>query len=90
MIQKTLRKSKVARNASWIIAGKMVQMILAFIVGILTTRYLGPEKYGLINYASAYITFFASLCSLGINSIIIKNFVDYPSEKGETLGTAIG
>lgn len=82
--------NKVVKNASWIIVGKMFQMGLAFIVGILTARYLGPSNYGLINYAAAYITFFASFCTLGINSIIIKNFVDYPEEKGEALGTAIG
>lgn len=81
--------NKVVKNASWIIVGKMFQMALAFIVGILTARYLGPSNYGLINYAAAYITFFASFCTLGINSIIIKNFVDYPEEKGEALGTAI-
>lgn len=88
MIKKLL-KSKVAKNASWLIAGRIVQMVLSFFVGLLTARYLGPSNYGLISYAGTYTTFFASLCTLGINSIIVKNFIDYPEEEGTTLCTAI-
>ncbi|MGM9670806.1 MAG: flippase [Oscillospiraceae bacterium] len=82
-------KNKVVKNASWIIGGKLINKLLAFCVGILTARYLGPSNYGLIHYAVAYTSFFASLCTLGINSIIIKNFVDHPEEEGKTLGTAL-
>lgn len=89
MIVQKLLNSRVAKNASWLIAGRIIQMILSFFVGLLTTRYLGPGNYGLINYAATYTTFFASLCSLGINSIIVKNFIDYPEEEGTTLCTAI-
>lgn len=32
---------------------------------------------------------FSSFCTLGINSIIVKNFVDHPEEEGETIGSAI-
>lgn len=85
----TLRKNKVVRNAGWIIGGKIANKLLAFVVGIFAARYLGPGNYGLINYAAAYTTFFASLCTLGINSVIVKNFVDHPEQEGETIGTAL-
>ncbi|HOP11772.1 MAG TPA: flippase [Oscillospiraceae bacterium] len=87
---KNLFRSNVAKNASWIIGCRIVQMLISFFVGILTARYLGPGNYGLINYAGAYTAFFTSLCTLGINSIIIKDFVDHPDEQGETIGSAIG
>lgn len=82
-------QSKVTKNAGWIIGGRIYHMLLAFIVGLLTARYLGPGNYGLINYAATYTSFFASFCTLGINSVIIKNFVDHPDEEGETIGSAI-
>lgn len=88
MIKKLL-KSKVAKNAGWLIAGRIIQMGLSFFVGLLTARYLGPSNYGLISYAGTYTTFFASLCTLGINSIIVKNFIDYPEDEGTILCTAI-
>ena len=82
-------KNKVVKNAGWIIGGRLTNKLLAFLVGILTARYLGPSNYGLINYAVAYTAFFASLCTLGLNSVIVKNFVDHPDEQGKTIGTAL-
>ena len=57
-------KNKLVGNAGWIIGGKVFNKALAFVVGILSARYLGPGNYGLINYAAAYTAFFASLCTL--------------------------
>ena len=85
----SLLKNKTVKNASWIIGGKVVHMLLSFFVGIFTARYLGPANQGLIDYASAYTIIFHSICTLGIDSIIVKNYIDHPDEQGETLGTAI-
>ena len=82
-------KSKEVKNAGWIIAGRVTQMILSFFVSVFTARYLGPSNFGIINYAGAYVAFFTSLCTLGINSVIIKDFVDNPEEQGKTIGTTI-
>lgn len=84
-----LLKSKVTRNAGWLIGGRIYHMLLAFFVGLVTARYLGPGNYGLINYALTYTTFFASFCTLGINSIIVKDFVDHPEEEGIALGSTL-
>ena len=82
-------KNRIVKNAGWLIAGRIIHMILSFFIGLLTARYLGPDNYGLINYASAYTTFFTAFCTLGINSVIVKNFVDHPDEEGETIGTTL-
>lgn len=88
LLQKIV-KSKEVKNAGWLIIGKIIQMGINFFVGILTARYLGPSNYGLINYAAAYAAFFFSVCTLGINSIIVKEFIDNPSKEGEILGTSL-
>ena len=82
-------KNATVKNAGWIIAGKIVQMILSLFVGLLSARYLGPSNYGLINYASAYTAFFTSLCTLGLNSILVKEIVDNPDEQGEIIGSTL-
>ena len=76
-------------NASWLIGGKVLQMVFSFFISIFTARYLGPSNYGLISYASAYVAFFTSLCTLGINSIIVKELLDELDSQGTTLGTTI-
>ncbi len=87
---KQIIHNKVAKNAGWLIGGKLAQMLINLIVGLLTARYLGPSDYGLINYAAAYTAFFSSICTLGINSVIVKEFVDAPENEGEIIGTALG
>ena len=84
-----LLKNRIARNAGWIIGGRLIDKLLVFFVGVLTARYLGPSNYGLIDYAATFTSFFASLCNLGINSVIIKDFVDNPEEQGCAIGTTL-
>ncbi|MFO3715090.1 flippase [Oribacterium sp. P9] len=84
-----LFRNKEIKNAGWLIGGRILQMVLSLFVGVLTARYLGPGNYGLISYGGAYVSFFSSLCSLGINSVIIKDFVDNPDEQGEAIGSAL-
>ena len=85
---KGLIGNRIVKNASWLMLGKIIHMVLSFIIGLITARYLGPSNYGLINYAAAYTTFFSSICTLGINSIIVKQFVDEPENEGVNLGSA--
>ena len=82
-------KSKESKNAIWLIGGRVAQMVLSLFVGVLSARYLGPANYGSINYATALVNFFMSFCTLGINSIIVKDFFDNPDEQGEAIGTTI-
>lgn len=86
---KKLLQSRIVKNAGWLVCGRIINILLSFFIGLLTARYLGPSNYGLINYATAYCTFFTSLCTLGINSVIVKNFIDHPEEEGETIGTTL-
>ncbi len=86
---KKLLRNKVAKNAGWLICGRIIQMLINFFVGIYTARFLGPADYGLINYAGAYTGFFASVCTLGINSVIVKELVDNHKNEGTVLGTSM-
>lgn len=83
------KNNMIRRNASWLIGGSMLNKLIAFLISLLTARYLGPSNYGLISYATAFTTLFFSLCTLGINSIIIKEFVDNPDNTGEIMGTTL-
>lgn len=85
----TILKSKETKNAGWIIGGKVAQMVLSLLVGIITARYLGPGNYGLVTYGAAWVTFFTAFSNLGTNSVIVKEFVDHPDVQGETIGSVL-
>lgn len=82
-------KSRFLRNTGWIIGGKVFQMILSLFVSTITARYLGPSNYGIISYTNAYVAFFSSICTLGLNGIIVKEIISNRKYEGEIIGTAI-
>lgn len=88
MIKKLFHNATV-KNAGWIMTGRIMQMIINLFIGVLTARYLGPSNYGLINYATAYTAFFMAFCTLGINSVLVKEFIDNPDEEGKIIGSTL-
>lgn len=82
-------KNKTVKNAGWLVGEKIIQMVISLLVSLATARYLGPANYGLISYAASYTAFFSSLCTLGINSLLVKELVDHPNCEGEILGTSL-
>lgn len=73
----------------WDIGGKVFQMILTLVVGMLTARYLGPSNYGIIGETASYVSFFSVICQLGFTSTAVKEIMDHKENQGEILGTTI-
>lgn len=84
-----MSNSKFLSNASWMIGGKVFQMSISLVIGMITARYLGPSNFGVINYTASFVAFFTSICTLGLNGIIVKELIDNPDLEGEILGTSI-
>lgn len=81
--------NRTVQNAKWMIAEQLVQMAISLVLGILTARYLGPSNYGVINYCAAFVAFFTSVCTLGLEGIIIKEMVNDRDKEGTIVGTGI-
>jgi len=84
-----LVKSENVKNSGWIIIGQFAQMLLVFVVGIISARYLGPSNYGVLNYTASYISFFTSIAALGMESVVMLKIVANPDEEEYYLGSAI-
>ena len=92
MIKKIITKLKTSlflKNTIWNIGGKVMQMVISLVVGMLTARYLGPSNYGIIGYTASYVTLFSAICQLGFNSVAVKEILDHPEKQGEILGSTI-
>ncbi len=81
---------KILRNTGWLFADRIFRMAVGLFVGVWVARYLGPERFGRFNYATALVTLFSSLATLGLNNIVVRDIVLLPSCKNETLGSAFG
>ena len=82
-------KSKVFKNASWIIGCKLVKAFLMLIVTMISARYLGPSNYGLISYAASLIAFVTPIMKLGLESTLVYEIVNNPLKEGKIVGTSI-
>jgi len=81
--------NRFANNTLWLLLDRVFQLILGLIVGIWTARFLGPSNFGVLNYGASIITFFSVICSLGLENVIIKYFVDNPKKNNTILFSAI-
>ena len=69
--------------------GKIVNMILQFLVSLATARYLGPSNFGTINYVAAFVSFFSSIASLGLAVIVIKEIATDKYDNNKVIWTSI-
>lgn len=85
-----MTKSKFLKNISWLFFDKIIRIFGGLVVGIWVARYLGPNDFGVLNYALAYITFFMLFVKLGLDQIVIREIVKRPKLTNYLLGTAFG
>ena len=63
--------------------------MLQLLIGMLSARYLGPAKYGLINYAKSVVAFAVPFTQLGLNATLVRELIEEPDREGEILGTSL-
>lgn len=82
---------KVINNAAWIIGCRIMKVLLAVLVSIFTARMLGPDNYGILNYATSVTAFISPFVLLGFNSILVNELLSQnpTADEGTIMGTAI-
>ena len=76
------------KNTSWMFAEQALRIIAGLFIGVWIARYLGPEQFGIFSYATAFVAIFAGIAKLGLDSIVIRELVNYPEKADVYLGTA--
>jgi len=79
--------SKIFRNFSWLLAERILVMVVALTVGIYTVRYLGANNFGQLSYAYSFVSIFDGIAKLGLDAIVIRSLVKNIELSSEILGT---
>ena len=79
---------KIVANTGWLFVDRIFRIGVGLVVGVWIARYLGPEQFGLYNYAIAFVSIFTSFATLGLDSIVVRDLVRTPTVQTEILGTA--
>ena len=80
---------KIATNTIFLIAGKVFGLLLQIIIVAFLARYLGVSGYGKYAFAFAYLSFFLTLCNLGINTILVREISRDKSLAPEMIGHGV-
>jgi len=78
---------RILSNTGWLFIDRIVRMGLGLLVGLWVARYLGPEQFGIFNYATAFITIFSVIASMGLETSVVRDLVRNPENAPEILGT---
>jgi polysaccharide transporter, PST family len=76
----------ILANASWLLFDKVLRMGLGLLIGAWIARHLGPENFGIYNYAIAFASIFGVFATLGLDSIVVRELVRRPSDTAVLLG----
>lgn len=79
---------KIIGNTGWLFFDKVIRMGVGLAVNIWVVRYLGPELFGQLSYAAAFVALFAAFATLGLDGIVVRELVRKPEESREILGSA--
>ena len=87
-IKKAAGLKKYIHNTAWLFSEKVLRLALGVWIVIWVARYLGPAKFGLLNYAISFVGLFMPIASLGLDNILIKELTLNPDKENELMGSA--
>lgn len=79
----------IGANFGWLVADKMMRLVMGLLVSAWVARYLGPEEFGLLAYSLTFIAIFQAIALLGLDNLIVRDVSADSSRAHIYLGTAI-
>jgi PST family polysaccharide transporter len=75
-------------NMGWLSGDRILRMLGGVIVGTAVARYLGPGRFGLLNYGLAIYGLFNIVSNLGLDYLVVREVALDESREQNILGTA--
>lgn len=76
-------------NIGWYAADKIIRTGLGLVTTTQIARYLSPHGFGVLNYGIAFAALFAPLASMGVQTVVCRDLVRFPSQRANILGSAL-
>lgn len=80
---------KYFRNTGWMFGARIINILISLVVSAIVTRYLGPERYGLISYTVSFVGLFAFLSGFSVDQVIYQLLIKKPEQEREIIGTTL-
>lgn len=97
MVQKYLSKLRILIkgggrkyivNSGWILLEHFLRAVVGIAVGVYVGRYLGPEQFGILNYIIVLVTLVLVVSKLGLDGLLVREFIDRQNHSQLIAGTS--
>jgi O-antigen/teichoic acid export membrane protein len=79
----------VTRNVMHLLLAQAASMVIAFVVTVRIARHLGPEDYGVLFFATSFVTLAFTLVDLGQTYYLVSAVARDPRRAGVLFGTGM-
>ncbi len=79
----------IISNTGWLFSSKVFRILISLLISTWIARYLEPVRFGTLQYALAFCSFFVPLSTSQLRPVVTRELVRYPDEKNSLLGTAV-
>jgi PST family polysaccharide transporter len=79
---------KIVSNTGWLFLGRIFRILISLLVSTWIARYLGPDQFGILQYALAFSSFFLPLSTVQMAPVVTRDLVRQPESSNVILGTA--
>lgn len=76
-------------NSAWQVGDKVTRMGAGVLVSVYIARYLGPDGYGLISFATALVALFSAIAIFGLQAVVVRDLVVRPEQRARILASAL-
>ncbi|MCU0526335.1 MAG: flippase [Elainella sp. Prado103] len=73
----------------WLFASKVFRIVISLLVSTWIARYLQPDRFGTLQYALSFCSFFIPLSTVQMKPIVTRDLVRSPELADQILGTAV-
>jgi len=80
---------KIVINIGWLVVDNIFRLFSGLFIGVWIARHLGPEKYGLLGYATAFSSIFTTIATLGLQSVVVRDLLKSKNDANEIIGTTV-
>ncbi|WP_216841005.1 flippase [Acidobacterium sp. S8] len=91
-VLETIRRRRGLReslsNIGWLSGDRVLRMVGGVAVGTTVARYLGPDQFGTLGYATAIAALWNMASNLGLDYLVIRDVALHPEHEDQILGTS--
>jgi PST family polysaccharide transporter len=77
-----------AHFVAWIVGERVVRGAVTVVALAAVARHLAPAGFGVLNFALALVGLATPLAQFGLDAVLVRDLVRYPSRTGALLGTS--